>query len=200
MAYYVRLLTPTEKPVPFNDISLEIGSVKLISGTDSNWEKIEISDPAGSPIAVLERKTVSSDAGGAEMAALKEQVSRSNPENARRWILKYLSTVKTIYSFQLFADNIERTDWPVLGRVQNLLKDALTGIIQADNEGFYNESGDYILWQMYAGAGGSVPAATLDEKGEWIPFQLNLADYRAVERFKRGEMPRRGLFDVFFKR
>jgi hypothetical protein len=200
MAYYVRLLTPSEKTVPFNDILLEIGSVKLASGTDSNWGKIEIADSAGNLIAVLERKPVSTDPGAAELTTLKQRVAGSDPESARRWIQNYLSNVKTIYSFQLFADNIEREDWPVLGRIQNLLKDALTGIIQADNEGFYNENGDYILWQMYAGAGGSVPAATLDEKGEWISFQLTLADHRAVERFKRGEMPRRGFFDLLFKK
>jgi hypothetical protein len=53
---------------------------------------------------------------------------------------------------------------------------------------------------MYSGAAGSVPAATLDENGQWVPFQLKLNDEKAVERFKQGEKPLKGFFDVFFSR
>jgi hypothetical protein len=200
MAYYVRLLTPGDKIIPFNDIQLEIEAVKLTAGTEREWGKIEIADPDGNTIALLERKPVSTEAGAAELAMIKKQTAASQPENARAWLMKFLASVKTIYSFQLFTDAIGGHDWPILGRVQNLLKDALTGIIQADDEGFYNEDGDYILWQMYPGASGSIPAATLGDNGEWMSFQLNLNDERAVGRFKRGEMPRRGFFDVFLKR
>jgi hypothetical protein len=200
MAYYVRLLTPGEKIIPFNDILMEIEAVKLIAGTEREWEKIEIADPNGNAIALLERKPVASEAGAAELATIKKQAAASEPENARAWVQKFLASVKTVYSFQLFTDVINGHDWRILGGVQNLLKDALTGIIQADDEGFYNEEGDYILWRMYPGAAGSIPAATLGENGEWISFQLNLNDDRAVARFKRGEMPRRGFFDVFFKK
>ena len=200
MAYYVRLLTPGEKIIPFNDILLEIETVKLVAGTEREWGKIEIADPEGHAIALLERKPVASEAGAAELAVMKKLAAGSEPENARAWVEKFLARVKTIYSFQLYPDAIGSHDWRVLGGVQNLLKDALSGIIQADDEGFYNEEGDYILWQMYPGAAGSIPAATLGENGEWISFQLNLNDDRAVARFKRGEMPRRGLFDVFFKK
>jgi hypothetical protein len=62
------------------------------------------------------------------------------------------------------------------------------------------KTGGYILWQMYTGATGSVPAATLDENGERITFQLELADEKAVERFKQGDKLLRGFMDVFFKR
>jgi hypothetical protein len=86
-----------------------------------------------------------------------------------------------------------------MGRVQNLLKDTLTGIVQADNEGFYNEDGDYILWQMYAGAAGTIPAATLDANGEWIPYQLRLDDDRAIEQFKQGLPPKKGFLGSLFK-
>ena len=99
---------------------------------------------------------------------------------------------KTIYNFQLLTDNITKDSWPVLGRAQNLLKDALTCIIQADNEGYYNENGDYILWQMYQDAIGTIPAAVLNENDDWIKFELRLNDEKAVERFKQGTIPPRG--------
>ncbi len=128
-------------------------------------------------------------------------IRHADPSTAREWIMRYLSEVKTVYRFQLYPDNISvKEDWQTLGRVQNLLKDSLTGIIQADNEGFYNENGDYILWQMYAGAGGTIPAAVLNEKGEWVPFTLKLGDARAVEEFKQGTVARKGILDFIFRR
>lgn len=193
MSYYVRLLTPAEKTTPFSEI-LKLGnSYKLVSGTDTFWDKIEIYQPEGSLIAILERHPMSD--GGPfenEMVKLKSTIENSYPANAREWLRKYLSMVKTIYSFQLLADNIKKGGWPVLGKIQNLLKDNLTGIIQADNEGFYNENGDYILWQMYAGARGTIPAATMDENGVWVPFHLKLEDSQAIEQFKQGIPTKKG--------
>jgi hypothetical protein len=201
MSYYVRLLSHSDKIIPFNEIKAEVDSLHLLKGNDQNWEQLEVTGTEGGSIARIERHPTGENPGESELERLKNEVSRAYPENARNWLYDYLSRVKTIYSFQLSTDNIDsKQDWIILGRIQNYLKDNLTGIIQADNEGFFNENGDYILWQMYAGAGGSVPAATLDEKGEWIPFQLKLDDEQAVERFKRGEMPRRGLLDILFKR
>jgi hypothetical protein len=201
MGYYVRLLTHSDKNVTFGDIFTREESIKLAKGTDANWDQIEIREPEENLIAIVEKHPVDRMPGETEIVRLKDDVSRAYPVNAREWVLTYLSRVKTIYSFQLMTDNIDTDDkWRTLGRVQNALKDALGGIIQSDNEGYYNESGDYILWQMYAGARGTVPAAALDEKEEWITFQLNLDDSRAVDRFKQGEMPRRGLMDIFFKK
>jgi hypothetical protein len=201
MSYYVRLLTAAEKTVPFNEIEKQGNSLKLVSGSDALWEKIEIYEPADNLISVVERLPLSSgDTGQTTLAQLKSAVDNSYPLNAREWLKEYLSAVKTIYSFQLIGENITKEGWPVMGRVQNLLKDTLTGIVQADNEGFYNEEGDYILWQMYAGAAGTIPAATLDEKGQWISAQLRLDDDRAIEQFKQGLPPPKGFLNRFLGR
>jgi hypothetical protein len=193
MSYYVRLLTAAEKTVPFTEIEKQGNYFKLVSGSGALWDKIEIYEPENNLISVMERLPLFSG-GPAEntMAQLKSAVANSYPVNAREWLRKYLSKVKTIYTFQLLAENITKDGWPVMGRVQNLLKDALTGIVQSDNEGFYNEDGDYIIWQMYAGAAGTVPAATLDASGEWISFQLKLDNDRSIEQFKQGLPPEKG--------
>jgi hypothetical protein len=200
MGYYVRLLSPSEKVIYFSEIKLEVESIKLTAGNDHEWEDISISGPSDLPIAILSRISIGSSGQGNDVTnKLKDGIGGASPTGAREWIRKYLSTVKTIYAFQLLTENLTTdAEWRTLGQVQNLLKDNLGGIIQSDHEGYFNESGDYILWQMYAGAGGSIPAATLDENGEWISFQLKLLDEKAVERFKRGEKPQKGFFDVFF--
>jgi hypothetical protein len=201
MGYYVRLLSPSEKIVFFSEIKLEVATLRLTAGSDQQWQEIEISGPSELPIARLSRIPVSSSPGIDTLNKLKDGISGASPASAREWLKKYLSSVKTIFAFQLLTENLTTdAEWRTLGHVQNLLKDNLGGIIQSDHEGFFNENGDYILWQMYSGAGGSVPAATLDENGEWLPFQLKLMDVKAVESFKQGQKPLRGFFDAFFRK
>jgi len=201
MAYFVRLLTPAEKNIPLSEITRQGGSINLVLGTDILWERVEIVEPAGNPIAHLERIPVShGNRGETELNKLRDSIQSSYPVNAREWLKMKFTTVKTIYSFQLFTDNITKKDWPVLGRIQNLLKDTLGGIIQADNEGYYNDKGDYILWQMYAGAGGTIPAATLDENGEWISYMLRLDEPEAVDLFKQGIPPKQGFLSRLLER
>ena len=193
MSYNVRLLTTSTKVIPFAKLMLDVESVRLVSGMDTSWERIEIFNSEGNLISILERISVSPGSPAeTKLAELKWSAERSYPVNAREWIIQFLSKTKTIYNFQLLTDNITKDSWPVLGRAQNLLKDALTCIIQADNEGYYNENGDYILWQMYQDAAGKIPAAVLNENGEWIKFELRLNDEKAVEQFKQGTIPPRG--------
>jgi hypothetical protein len=196
MDYCVRLLTSSELSVPLQDIREQAETVKLVSGTETGWEALEISQPDGSLIAVLERYAISPGSQGqSQLSLVKESLHGCFPQNARSWLENYLSGARAIYVFRLQGDNITKTGWPILGRIQNALKDKLGGIIQADSEGFYNEAGDYILWQMYAGAAGSIPAAVLNEQGEWTAYQLRLDDSLAVEQFKQGLPPPKGFFN-----
>ena len=202
MSYYVRLLSASEKIIYFSEIKHEVDTISLTAGADQEWLDISICGPSEIPIAILSRIMVGASGPGFEaINKLRDRISGASPAGAREWLRKYLSSVKTIYAFQLITENLTTdAEWRTLGQIQNLLKDNLGGIIQSDHEGYFNENGDYILWQMYSGANGSVPAATLDESGEWIPFQLKLDDEKAVERFKQGEKPPKGFFEVFFGR
>jgi hypothetical protein len=201
MGYSVRLLTPSEVQVPFSTILVQVNSLKLVSGSEHAWDKIEISGPEGDVISLLERYTL---AGGGpaedEMNSVKEALQEGFPLNAREWVRKYLTGTRVIYAFRLQAEQITPRGWPVLGRVQNTLKDRLSGIIQADQEGFYNEEGDYILWQMYDGATGTIPAAALNEQGEWTSYQLRLNEPQAVEDFKNGVVPPKSFLDRLWRR
>jgi hypothetical protein len=94
---------------------------------------------------------------------------------------------------------MNKDDWILLGGVQNILKISLRGITQVDKEGFYNESGDYILYQMYENAIGSIPAAVLNDKGELITYSLKLDDVNAIEMFRNGIVPKQGFFKRLFR-
>jgi hypothetical protein len=202
MSYYVRLLCPSEQVIYFSEIQAEVENVTLISGTDTQWTEIRVAGPAAIPIAILSRMEVSAGSPAEDaIRKLRNDLGGTLPARARDWVRTYLEKVKTVYAFQLLTENLTTdAEWRTLGIIQNLHKDNLGGIIQSDREGYFNEQGDYILWQMYSGATGSVPAATLGEDGQWIPFQLKLADEKAVQRFKNGELPPKSFLDVFFGR
>jgi hypothetical protein len=173
----------------------------LVSGTDDLWEKIEIYDAHDILLATLEYAPVNpAGSGAATLRDLDQTIQNRYPVNARQWLKNYFALVKVVYTFNLFPDSMNKNSWLILGGIQNFLKDSLGGIIQADNEGFYNEAGLYILWQMYEGATGNVTAASLDDKGKWVPYSysLKLDDKKSVDLFKQGIAPKRGFFSRVF--
>jgi hypothetical protein len=201
MSNKTRLLTPSEKVIPFSTIKKVSDRIKLVSGTEDLWEKIEIYDGHDILLATLEYAAVNPESSGAvTLKELDRTIQNKLPVNARHWLISYFTTVKAIYTFNLFPDRMNKNSWLILGGIQNFLKDSLGGIIQADNEGYYNEAGLYILWQMYEGATGNATAASLDDKGQWIPYSysLRLDDKKAVDLFKQGIAPKRGFFSRVF--
>ena len=201
MNYKVRLLTTSEKVIPFSVIKSLSDKLKLTSGTEQLWERIEIFGPGDTLLSTLERDLVEPESGGeTTLKELGRKIQDKYPVNARQWLKNYFTTVKAIYTFNIFPDRMNKNTWLILGGIQNFLKDSLNGIIQADNEGFYNEAGYYILWQMYEGASGNVTATSLNERGEWVSYSysLRLDDEKAVNLFKQGIAPKKGFFSQIF--
>ena len=201
MSYKTRLLTPSEKVIPFSTMKKVSDRIKLVSGVDPLWEKIEIYDAHDILLATLEYDTVNAESNGeTTLKELDKSIQNKYPVNARQWLKNYFTTVKAIYTFNIYPDRMNKNNWLILGGTQNFLKDSLNGIIQADNEGYYNEAGLYILWQMYEGATGNATATSLDEKGQWVPYSysLRLDNKKAVDLFKQGIAPKRGFFNRMF--
>jgi hypothetical protein len=201
MSYKTRLLTPSEKVIPFSTMKKVSDRIKLVSGVDPLWEKIEIYDAHDILLAILEYDIVNAESNGeTTLKELDKSIQNKYPVNARQWLKNYFTTVKAIYTFNIYPDRMNKNNWLILGGIQNFLKDSLNGIIQADNEGYYNEAGLYILWQMYEGATGNATAASLDEKGQWVPYSysLRLDNKKAVDLFKQGIAPKRGFFNRMF--
>jgi hypothetical protein len=196
-----RLLTPSEKLIPFSSLQKVSNRLKFISGTDASWEKIEIYDSRDILISNLQYDAVKrGSAGETTLKQLEDSIQDKYPVSARLWLNKYFATVRAIYTFSFLPDFMDKNSWPILGGIENFLKDSLTGIIQADNEGYYNEAGLYILYQMYEGATGNVTAINLNDKGEWGPYSysLKLDDKKSVELFKQGIAPKQGFFTRMF--
>jgi hypothetical protein len=199
MSYKVRLLTPSQKVIPFSVMKSLLDRIKLATGTEQLWERVQIHSAGNTVLATIDCDIVSPDSvGGTILSELRTVISNKYPVKARQYLDKYFYTVRVIYTFNTFIDRMDQDTWVLLGEVQYFLKASLGGITQSDNEGFYNEMGDYILYQMYENAFGSVPAAVLNDKGQWISYSLRLGDEKAVDLFKNGVVPKQGFFTRMF--
>ena len=200
MSYKVRLLTPSQKVIPFTILKSLSAHIKLAAGTEQLWERVEILNTGDTVIATLDKDIVNPDSvGETTLTELRSVISNKYPLKARQYLDNYFYTVHVIYTFTIFPDRMDQDAWILLGEVQTFLKASLRGITQSDNEGFYSEMGDYILYQMHENAIGSVPAAVLNDKGEWISYSLRLWDENAIDLFKNGIVPKQGFFSKLFR-
>jgi hypothetical protein len=200
MSYKVRLLTPSQKVIPFGVMKSLSDRIKLAAGTEQLWDRVEILSAGDTVVTTIDRDIVGPESvGETTLTQLHAHIEDKYPFKARQWLQNYFYTVHVIYTFNIFLDRMDKDAWLLLGEVQTFLKDSLRGITQANNEGFYNEMGDYILYQMYENAFGSVPAAVLNDKGQWISYSLRLDDEKAVDLFKNGVVPKQGFFSKLFR-
>jgi hypothetical protein len=200
MSYQVRLLTPSQKDIPFIDMEVLSDRIKIAAGTEQLWMRIDIFNSVSTILATLDRDIVIPESVGETiLTELRSVIWSKYPVKARQWLQNYFNTVHIIYTFKIFPDRMNKDDWVLLGGVQNILKNSLRGVTQVDKEGFYNESGDYILYQMYENTIGSIPAAVLNDKGEWISYSLKLDDVNAIEMFRNGIVPKQGFFKRLFR-
>jgi hypothetical protein len=200
MSYTVRLLTPSQKSIPFNVMKSFSDRIKLVAGTEQLWDRIEIFNSSETVVTTIDRDIVGPEsAGETTLTELRSVISDKYPVKARQWLDNYFYTVHVIYTFYIFPDRMDQDAWVLLGGIQDSLKYSLRGVIQVDNEGFYNEAGDYIIYQMYENAFGSVPAAVLNDKGQWISYSLRLGDEKAVDLFQNGIVPKQGFFSKLFR-
>jgi hypothetical protein len=174
--------------------------IKLAAGNEQLWERVEILTSAHTVFATLDKDIVNPDTvGETTLTELRTLISDKYPLKSRQYLDNYFYTVHVIYTFTIFTDRMDQDAWALLGDVQTFMKASLRGITQSDNEGFYSEMGDYILYQMHENAIGSVPAAVLNDKGEWISYSLRLWDENAIDLFKNGIVPKQGFFSKLFR-
>jgi len=64
MNYKVRLLTTSEKIIPFSVMKSLSDKIKLTSGTDQLWERIEIIGTGDTLLSTLGRDLVEPESGG----------------------------------------------------------------------------------------------------------------------------------------
>lgn len=195
MGYYTRVLSRQEDFPSFDELAQIIRTehphcrLTIEEGTEDEWETLLLSGDDEVEISVIERNPVADGSlGQDEIADFLEDTQECKPESGVSWLHEYLSSVKTIYSFQhlLGADSEEGLS--AVHALRSALWERGEAIIQADLEGFTNEEGYHIVWQFSDSVSGPWNMAVLQE-GSWQTFSMDLGDPEHREAFKAGEVP-----------
>jgi hypothetical protein len=194
MGYYIRTLTQTDQRVPFSELRAALAKnhptarLLLREGTETQWKQLLLTHSNATPIALVERNSVSEAAGAEELQEFRHEIADCVPRAAATWLDHYLSRVRTIHAFQVLAGTKLEKGWDILGSLKTALWQKTGGIIQADREGFTNEDGYHILWQFPDQVSGSWWMGVL-EAGLWVHFQMDLGNPTHREAFMAGAIP-----------
>ena len=194
MGYHTRVLSKQTEFPSLDELSLVLADhpgfkLTIEEGSDEEWEILLLTGDDGAEIALLERNTVDEGSlGQDEIADFIEELAECKPESAARWLEEYLAEVQTIYAFQHLqgAELVEGGN--ALSALRTMLWERGEAIIQADGEGFTNESGYHITWQFSDSVSGPWNMAVLQD-GTWLNFSMDLGDPSHREAFLNGEVP-----------
>lgn len=99
MGYKVRLLTPSQKVIPFIDMGVLSEYIKLAAGSEQLWKRIEILSPDYTILATLDHDIVTPESiGKTRLNELRSMISDKYPVKARHWLQNYFYTVHVIYT------------------------------------------------------------------------------------------------------
>ena len=195
MGYYMRVFSKGAEPVALGTIRERLSAIGLhtqvrADDDENEWQEAVLAQPNGHEFAAIERNPVIPGALGAEeVAEMVDEVSRCAPASAADWLKAYLSSVKTIYAFEVLSAADEDDGWKAIRVAMAACQDHAGGIRQTDGEGFSNEAGFHILWQFSEDVTGLWWMAVLDENGKWITFQMDLGNRKHRQAFKAGRIP-----------
>lgn len=192
MGYYVRVLTPEDRPIAPWILTEAVARFGCRTSGDTHsgeWGVIEALSRSGETLCIVERNpVVTGSVGEDEIGGFQEEIAECLPKAASEWLRTYLTKVRTIYAIQIFDEVYSDDGWAAVHAMQGAIWSATGGIFQADGEGFSNEDGDHILWQFSDRVEGEWWAAVL-KAGTWERFRMDLGNEAHRCAFKSGEVP-----------
>lgn len=197
MAYYLRVLSTSDKGIPLKYLKDALSNEKLKATitheleSDLDWTHLILSHEDNTAIASIERNCVySGSLGEAELEEFYEDLPQSEPTSAATWLQSYFKSVRCIYVFQVLSGTDYKNGWDILDCVKNAIWRLYPSIIQADYEGFTNEDGYHILWQFSDSAKAHADwCMGVLKDGRWIHFKMNLNSQEQKKAFLKGEIP-----------
>jgi len=192
VGYHIRILGTNITVPSFKDLqqTVEPAILEVSEGTGDDWETLILKHDGGDEIAVIEKNPViAGELGADELEEFIEEVGEYKPASAVDWLSSYLRSVKVIYAFQFLGGTETENGFELLQKLYAAIWNSAGGILQADGEGFSNESGNTILWQFSDHVTGDWNVAVLDPDKQWIDFEMDLGNQKHREAFWRGEVP-----------
>jgi hypothetical protein len=195
MGYYIRVLATDEMPIVEQELRNCLPRTPRCEldregKGDSGWSQLVLRHSGGTAIAAIERNPVSpGELGEEEVAEFIEEARIAKPRSAARWLEQFLPRVKVIYAFQILSGTGVGDGWAAVHALQSYIWNKRGGILQADGEGFSNEDGYTIVWQFADDVDGMWKMAVLNEVGQWVSFEMDLANPEQRADFLEGILP-----------
>jgi hypothetical protein len=197
MEYYIRILGVRDPNIHLDTIMADFeknniqASINILEDQQpDNWDLIQVANKDDIVIAEIERNPVTEgEFGFEELNEFREQIINDKPTTAVEWLTDFFDMVKVIYAFQLFKNSFDAENYIIISAIRKLIRNMTGGILQADNKGFTNEEGYYILWQFSDSATGSNNMALRNDQGQWTTFSIDLDDKEQKEEFLNGTVP-----------
>ena len=198
MPYYIRVLGTLDPDIHIDDLTGELDkkglTAKFELADDEGpgvWTIINILNPAGEPLAQVERNpVVDGELGLDELNEFREIILDFKPASAVKWLTGYFDKVKVIYAFQMLNAAFNDGNFEIVSCVKEKIGRTTKGIHQADNEGFTNEEGYHILWQFADSVKGEWSCAVKNWLGKWDKFVMDLGDLQQREEFQNDRVPK----------
>ena len=196
MPYYVDVLTPSSARFSIEEMRTKAKEllpevdVVLNEGTEKEWEELIIwvsEDDAVCTISCTPFTKGESD--DTDLGWMIWDIGRWQPGSGAEWLRKYLPSVTTTYRFRFLSRAYEGTDNRLTSTMINWIHEQRGGIVRADEEGYTNEYGHFILWQFSDGAKGRREFAVCREDGSWDSFIMELGNPEHRAAFKAGRVP-----------
>jgi hypothetical protein len=197
MGYYIRILGTRNPNIDLDEIISELINEGLnakfnidSSERPTNWTTLNVTNLRGEMLCRIERnRIIDGEIGKEELNEFKEEIKHCKPNSAVKWLDKYFDKIEVIYNFQLLDASLEDENFTIVSSIKSTIWAKTGGILQADNEGFSNESGYHILWQFSDNATGEWNMAVRNLFGKWTNFKMELGDKKQREEFMKGNVP-----------
>lgn len=198
MGYYIRVLGTQDIDIHLdellNDLQTDglVAKIAFAEGENpSKWSLLEVSNRDNEVLTQIERNSVfDNDLGKQEPDEFREEVTNYKPMSAANWLIDFFNKVKVIYVFQLFNAAFEDDNFEIVTSIKTTIWNQVSGILQADNEGFSNEDGYHILWQFSNNVKGDWSCAVIDSEGQWQNFLMDLGNKKQRNVFLDGNVPK----------
>jgi hypothetical protein len=196
MSYFLRLLSPSPKPVSIRPVIERLRARGLTqiglayAGDPEHWDRLLIRHGQDGPaIAEIERLPVfPGSPGEQELAQLIRVAEKSKPLSAAAWVSALLPQVQTVWGVGIYVGLNQAPAWEALGHVKDAIWSQVGGIQFIEQEGFSNHEGYQITWAFPPEAEGTWWMALLKD-GEWLRFEMDLGNALHRQAFQAGQLP-----------
>lgn len=197
MSYYIRVFgVETVAPTVREIRSWAQGAAGSIESdyldSDKRWQSLRVLDENDQFVAVLSRDLVDRDnqesAGADDVSSFAKKLEKGSPRSAAEWVQRYVNRCSVVYCMQVSEDAGQANGWKVISLLVRALKDYSGGISHKEGEGFFNEEGFQITWELADEADGAKKMAVRNG-GYWLKFQMDLANQTQRKAFLEGRYP-----------